>query len=404
MNTETKHIDVTSNLVVKRGIFQVALNYYDLNNKRVQKWKSLGLKDIPGNKTQAKKLQKEVEREFEEELNTPKETVQSKGASILFGEYMKSWLNNIKSSVEPTTYASYKNKVETISEYFNALGITLDALKKSDIKEFYQHLVAERGIKAQTVKRYHANIHKALNEAVELELIQINPADKMKMDKSEQFISSYYNQQELEQLFEVAKGSIIELHILLASYYGLRREEVCGLKWSAIDFEKHTITISHTVTHCNVDGKYALVKKNRTKNTSSYRTLPLIPELEKLLLKRKYQQEQDKAKFGNTYKNKDGYILVDEEGKLILPDRVTKTFRNLLKDNGLKKIRFHDLRHSCASLLLANGVNMKEIQAYLGHSNWNTTANTYSHLESSTKEKSVNVIASVLSQKPLTAE
>lgn len=130
----------------------------------------------------------------------------------------------------------------------------------------------------------------------------------------------------------------------------------------------------------------------------------MIPELEKLLLKRKYQQEQDKAKFENTYKNKDGYILVDEEGKLILPDRVTKTFRNLLKDNGLKKIRFHDLRHSCASLLLANGVNMKEIQAYLGHSNWNTTANTYSHLESSTKEKSVNVIASVLSQKPLTVE
>lgn len=404
MNTETKHIDVTSNLVVKRGIFQVALNYYDLNNKRVQKWKSLGLKDIPGNKTQAKKLQKEVEREFEEELNTPKETVQSKGSNILFGEYMKTWLNNIKSSVEPTTYASYKNKVETIAEYFNNLGITLSALKKADIKEFYQHLVAERDIKPQTVKRYHANIHKALNEAVELELLQVNPADKMKMDKSEQFISSFYNQKELEELFEVAKGSIIELHILLASYYGLRRQEVCGLKWYAIDFENHNITIRHTVTHCNVDGRYALVKKNRTKNTSSYRTLPLIPELEKLLLKRKYQQEQDKAKFGNTYQNKDGYILVDEEGALILPDRVTKTFRNLLKDNNLKKIRFHDLRHSCASLLLANGVNMKEIQAYLGHSNWNTTANTYSHLESSTKEKSVNVIANVLSQKPLTAE
>ena len=323
---------------------------------------------------------------------------------ILFGEYMKTWLNNIKSSVEPTTYASYKNKVETIAEYFNNLGITLSALKKADIKEFYQHLVAERDIKPQTVKRYHANIHKALNEAVELELLQVNPADKMKMDKSEQFISSFYNQKELEELFEVAKGSIIELHILLASYYGLRRQEVCGLKWYAIDFENHNITIRHTVTHCNVDGRYALVKKNRTKNTSSYRTLPLIPELEKLLLKRKYQQEQDKAKFGNTYKNKDGYILVDEEGALILPDRVTKTFRNLLKDNNLKKIRFHDLRHSCASLLLANGVNMKEIQAYLGHSNWNTTANTYSHLESSTKEKSVNVIANVLSQKTLTAE
>ena len=97
-------------------------------------------------------------------------------------------------------------------------------------------------------------------------------------------------------------------------------------------------------------------------------------------------------------------ILVDEEGKIILPDRVTKTFRKLIKNNNLKKIRFHDLRHSCASLLLANGINMKEIQAYLGHSNYSCTANLYSHLESSTKEKSVNVIASVLSQKTLTAE
>lgn len=123
----------------------------------------------------------------------------------------------------------------------------------------------------------------------------------------------------------------------------------------------------------------------------------MIPEIEKLLLEKKHQQEEDKKLFGNSYKNKEDYILVDAEGKLILPDRVTKTFRNLLKDNGLKKIRFHDLRHSCASLLLANGVNMKEIQVYLGHSNWNTTANTYSHLESNTKQNSVNVIANALS-------
>lgn len=397
MNTETKYINVTSNLVVKRGIYQVALNYYDLNNKRKQKWKSLGLKDAPGNKMQAKKLQKEVEREFEEELNKPKETVENKGANILFGEYMRTWLDNTKATVESTTYSSYKNKVETIAKYFNKKGTKLSELKKADIKEFYRDLVLTRGIKAQTVKRYHANVHKALNEAVEMELIQVNPADKMKMDKAEQFIATYYNQEELENLFKVAKGSIIELHIMLASYYALRREEVCGLKWSAIDFINHTITISHTVTNCCVDGKYALIEKNRTKNNSSYRTLPLTPIIENLLLKRKEQQEHSKALFGNSYKNKDGYILVDIEGKLILPDRVTKTFRNLLKDNGLKKIRFHDLRHSCASLLLANGVNMKEIQAYLGHSNWNTTANTYSHLESSTKEKSVNVIANAFS-------
>lgn len=313
-----------------------------------------GIKAITGNKKIAKQKQKELERNFEEELNKPKETIEYKGADILFGEYMKEWLEKMKTSIEVTTYSSYKNKVDTISKYFNELKITLTNLKKSDIKKFYQHLVETKGIKAQTVKRYHANIHKALNDAVDLELIIINPADKINLNKSEQYIASYYKNEELEKLFEVAKGSVIELHILLASYYGLRREEVCGLKISAIDFENHTITIRHTVTHCNVDGKYTLVKKNRTKNKSSYRTFPLIPKIEKILLKEVEQQKKDKNLFGNSYKNTEGYLLVDKEGNLIVPDKVTRVFRKLINENNLEKIRFHDLRHSCATLLLKN--------------------------------------------------
>ena len=351
-----------------------------------------------GNKNLAKNKAKEITKQFETELNTPKETIENKLSNILFGEYMKDWLNRIKHSVEITTYASYKNKVDVISKYFNDLNIKLCDLKRADIKTFYQYLLTEKNIKPQTVKRYHANIHKALKEAIELELISINPSDNICLEKSEQFIASFYNQQELETLFETAKDSIIEAHILLASYYGLRREEVCALKFSAIDFANHSLTISHTVTHCNLNGKYILVKKNRTKNSSSYRTLPLIPRIEKLLLKLKQRDEENKKKFGNSYKNKEGYILVDEEGKLILPDRVSKTFRQLIKNNNLKKIRFHDLRHSCASLLLANGINMKEIQQWLGHSSWNTTANIYSHLESNSKQNSANVISDLFSK------
>lgn len=199
----------------------------------------------------------------------------------------------------------------------------------------------------------------------------------------------------LEKLFEVSKGSAIELHILIASYYGFRRSETCALKWSAIDFVNHTITVSHTVTQCNVDGKYQLVQKDRTKNKSSYRTLPLIPKIEQELLALKIKQENQKKIFGNCYKNKDGYILVDDEGKIILPDRVTRTLDKLLKKNNLKKIRFHDLRHSCASLLLANNISMKEIQQWLGHSNFSTTANIYSHLDSKSKLNSANVISNV---------
>lgn len=397
-NTTQEYITVKSNLTTKRGIYQVVLNYYDNTHKRKQVSRTLGIRAVPGNKGLAKQKQKEIERSFEDEINTPKETIECKGSTILFSEYMKQWLETTKSSIEPTTYASYKNKVEVIAEYFSNKALTLADIKKSDIKLFYQYLTTTREIKPQTVRRYHANIHKSLNEAVDLELIKVNPANGIKLDKSEQYIASYYNKDELDTLFTIAKGSIIELHILLATYYGLRREEVCGLKWSAIDFTNNTITISHTVTHCCLNGKYELVKKNRTKNKSSYRTMPLVNSIKPLLLAEKEKQEANKKLFGSAYQNKEGYILVDMEGKLILPDRVTKTFRKLLKENGdiINRVRFHDLRHSCASLLLAEGINMKEIQAYLGHSNWNTTANLYSHLESDTKQKSADTIAKAL--------
>lgn len=394
MNTTQEYISVTSNLTSSRGWFQVVLNYY-INGKRKQSWRSLRIKDIPGNKTMAKNKAKEIVRNFEQELNTPKENVECKGSNVLFGNFMLEWLDKIKNTVEETTYASYKNKVPRIVEYFNNKGITLANLKRADIKEFYNYLLQTRNIKTNTIKRYHANIHKCLNEAVELELISVNPASKIQFDKSEQYIASYYNQKELEKLFEVSKGSAIGLHILIASYYGFRRSETCALKWSAIDFLNHTITVSHTVTQCNVDGKYKLVRKNRTKNKSSYRTLPLIPRIEQELLKLKNIQEKQKKLFGNSYKNKDGYILVDAEGNLILPDRVTRTLGEIIKKNNLRKIRFHDLRHSCASLLLANNISMKEIQQWLGHSNFSTTANIYSHLDSKSKIHSANVISNI---------
>lgn len=401
MNTTTlEHIDVKSYLVIANGKYHVKLNWYNKEGKREQQQKSLGIEAIVGNKNLAKKKQKEVERQVEEEINTPKEIVEAKGPNILFGEYMKQWLDELKPVIEDTTYSSYASKVKVISEYFNKLNVTLSDLKKCDIKTFYKYLVSEKGIKAKTVKRYHANIHKALNEVVELELIPINTSDKMKLEKSEQYIANHYNCDELETLFDLANGNLIELHILLASYYGLRREEVCGLRWSAIDFVNHTISINHTVTQCNVDGKYKTVPKDRTKNTTSNRTLPLIERIEQLLLAEKERQVNNKMTFGNSYKNRGNYILVDIEGALIKPDKVTRTFKKLIdnnKDKLKKVIRFHDLRHSCASLLLANGINMKEIQQWLGHSSWNTTATIYAHLESDTKLKAANVIASILS-------
>lgn len=127
------------------------------------------------------------------------------------------------------------------------------------------------------------------------------------------------------------------------------------------------------------------------------RTLPLVPEFKDKLLSLKAQQEEYRQVCGKCYNKKYlDYICVDEMGTLISPHYLTSAFPKLLEKNGLRKIRFHDLRHSCASLLLANGVSMKQIQEWLGHSDFSTTANVYAHLDFNSKLSSADAMVAGL--------
>ena len=190
-----------------------------------------------------------------------------------------------------------------------------------------------------------------------------------------------------------AKGSKLELPILFGAFYGLRRSEAIGLKWDAIDFDQNTITIRHTVTSCDLDGKRVLVASDTTKTKSSMRTLPLVPFMRERLLTLKEEQQENRRLCGRSYiKDYLEYVCVNEIGDLIKPHYVTESFPKLLKAKGMRQIRYHDLRHSCASLLLANGVPMKQIQEWLGHSDFSTTANIYAHLDYSSKLTSADAM------------
>ena len=130
-----------------------------------------------------------------------------------------------------------------------------------------------------------------------------------------------------------------------------------------------TGTLITTVTQVTLNGKSTIIEKDRTKTKSSYRTLPLVPPFEELLHRLKLQQEQNRKLCGKSYNTEaEGYIYVNEIGELVKPGYITQHFPLILEKYGLRKIRFHDLRHSCASLLYANGVSLKEIQEWLGHS------------------------------------
>ena len=228
---------------------------------------------------------------------------------------------------------------------------------------------------------------------LKIDLIPTNPADKVERPKKNELKGSYYSADEIHALTEVAEGTKLEIPVLLASFYGLRRSEVLGLKWDAIDFEANTLEIKHIVTQASIDGKKVLVQADRAKTKSSLRTLPLVPPIRDRLLMLKGQQDTYRRLCGKSYNREYlGYLCVDEIGNIIRPNYVSEQFPKLLEKNGLRPIRFHDLRHSCASLLLANGVPMKQIQEWLGHSDFSTTANIYAHLDYASKLSSAQAM------------
>ena len=383
---------VAGHLQEKNGFFYIVLNYKDSNGKRKTKWEATGL-PVKKNKKKADALLQERRRTFVPPTSPSEVRLDN---DILFADFMLKWLEIAKSSVQITTYASYQGMIQGVIEpYFRKEGIRLADLKAVDLQEFYTKQL-ER-VTANSVIHYHANIHKALKYAVKIDLIPTNPADKVERPKKNAFRGDFYSAEEINALLAIVRGTKLEIPVLLGAFYGLRRSEVLGLKWDAIDFEANTLEIRHILTQAYLDGKKVLVQADRAKNKSSLRTLPLIPEIRDRLLEIKGQQEVYKKLCGRCY-NKEylGYLCVDEVGNILRPNYISESFPKLLKANGMRPIRFHDLRHSCASLLLANGVPMKQIQEWLGHSDFSTTANIYAHLDDSSRLSSAQAMANSL--------
>lgn len=316
----------------------------------------------------------------------------------LFTEFLVDWLKMMKSRVEVTTYAGYTSSItKRIIPYFEPFHYTLQDLEQHPkyIQNFYQHEL-DCGISANTVIHYHANIRKCLRYAFQIGMIRSNPADRIERPRKEKFKSEIYSGEELEQLFKVIQGDPAEFAVIMAAFYGLRRSEIVGLKWDAIDFDNKKINIQHTVVSTKVDGVVTEVARDKTKTKSSCRTLPLIPACEQMLRKMKKEQEQNRKICGESYcMDYLDYIYVNPMGRRIRPDFLSQYFPDFLVVHHMKRIRFHDLRHSCASLLYANGVSLKEIQEWLGHSDISTTSNIYTHLDFSSKVSSANAIVRI---------
>lgn len=384
---QKKTIEVAGHLEEKRGIYQMVLSWADTDGVRQRQSKSTGLK-VKGNKKRAESMLQDARKAKEQELASIPDL-----GDPLFADYMEfTWLDVIRQEVKLTTFGGYQMNVQkAIAPWFRARGILLRNLTAEDINDFYDDCL-ER-LKATSVLKYHANIGKALKYAVKKGLIEHTVMDKVDRPSPERFVGKFLKQSEVVALFEAVKGHKLELGVILGTFYGLRRAEVVGLRWDAIDFEANTISIEHTVTTATIDGKRIFVADDTTKTKSSFRTLPLVPSFRAKLLAVKEEQEYYRKLCGKSYNKKDSqYIYTDQLGNRISPSYLTEAFPKFMERNGFRRLRFHDLRHSCASLLLAAGVPLKQIQEWLGHSDFAITANTYAHLEFNSKVASANAM------------
>jgi len=385
---------ITGSIQPKDGKLYAVINEY-VDGKRKPNWIDTGCKPNGGKRKAQEFLQKELVKR-NEQRNKPTR-LKDASADMPFVDYMRMWLKTKRNVIEKITYQSYEGAIEgRISTYFTACGSKLSTIEPDDFEDFYNTMYDD-GLSGTTALYFHRLMKQALSYAVKRDIMMYNTLEKVDAPKKGKFVGSYCTREEALQLFSVAKDDPIYLPILLSTYYGLRRSEVMGLRWRSIDFIQNRISIDYKVLEETENGKKIIRGSSNMKTISSRRSMPLISSVAEELKKVKAEQEENKRSFPKSYsKDRNGYICVDPLGKLYRPNFVSSHFSLLLKKNELRHIRFHDLRHTCASLLATSGVPMKQIQLWLGHSNYTTTADIYAHLDYKAQEQSAIMIESIL--------
>lgn len=368
---------MTVSLQEKNGFYHAVISYYDKTGKRKQKWRSTGLSTKGHNKRSADKRAKEILSQYEAAEN-------SLTGDMPFTDLLKRWLSVAEASIDSVTYEGYKHTVNKhLLPYFENKRLTITSIKTDHIQVYIDfkatngRLDGKGGLSCASLIQHHTVLYQALEYAINNQIITMNPARKkaLKFPKAKKYKAGYYTIEEMNKLLEICDGEIIKPIVYITCCYGLRRSEVLGLKWSAIDFESKTLRIEHTKVRT-----FTLVCKDSTKNASSKRSYPLFDNLCDCLQKLQQEQKENKKLLGNAYHDTD-YIFRWPDGRDISTDYVTHRFAAILKNNGMKKIRFHDLRGSCATMLISMGYNLKEIQDWLGHADIKMTANVYGHLD-----------------------
>ena len=369
---------MTGCIVLRKDIYYIRLTYYDKNHHRKDKWVTTGLSGRGAKQKAAAMIPGMIEKySYLEVSDHPSK----------MADYIIMWKELRKKEVAESTYDGYRTYIDRhMIPYFKQLDLNIQDITAGHIFEYVKYLSSDGGRKDNkiggqsntSVRKVMGLLRQIFDYAVLYGDIKINPALQVPMPKAKKTSKDdrqvFLTAEDAQRMLNAFKDEEVGPIVFVTLFYGLRRSEALGLRWRAIDFDADTITINHTV----VSGA-KIIAKDSTKSYCSKRTYQLLPDVKILLLRLKEEQEDYKRRLGPSYHDND-YIFKHPNGVPYRPDCLTRSFKRALERHGFPKMRYHDLRHSTASILVDKGWDINSIKEWLGHADISTTANIYAHI------------------------
>ncbi len=316
---------------------------------------------------------------------------------LTFAEFIRKWLEEYaERNLAPKTLLSYRKELE--NRIIPALGaIKLNKLKPVHLIQFYNNLCEDGmrkdgkpgGLSGKTQLYYHHIISSILKDAVQWQIIENNPAEKVKPPKATKKRIEFYDDIQTAKMLALLDG--VELKwktiVYVALFTGMRKGEIMGLEWQDIDFEKGIINIERTSQY--VSGIGVITKE--PKNETSKRVISAPQTLLQLLKQYKTCQTEQRMKVANLWQESNR-LFTTCNGSPMFPDSISNWFCDFIKENNLPHITFHGLRHTSASILIDQGLNIKAVSNRLGHANTSTTMNIYAHALKSADKQAADIM------------
>ncbi|MEH7094055.1 tyrosine-type recombinase/integrase [Neobacillus vireti] len=354
------------------------MNYSGSVRKEASKWYyviELG-KDSKGKRKQKKKrgfkTKKEAQAALTKALHELNSGIYIEPSNQKLGEFLEEWLNYKKTKIADSSYSTYYINLKThiLPEFEN---MPLANLKPLHIQHFYTMLLNEKKLHHNTVRKIHTMLVNALDRAVKFDMVVKNAAKLVDPPKESKAEMKVWSVDEVHSFLDAAKDSPFFMVYNIAINTGMRQGEILGLSWDCVNFEDNLLSVKQTLGH---DGK---TLKSTTKTAAGMRSIAIPEELVEELKRHKLEQKKQRLRLGSIYTDMN-FVNASEVGTPINPSNLRRNFNSLIKKANAEKIRFHDLRHTHATLLLQQGVHPKIVSERLGHADTRMTLDRYSHL------------------------